>query len=111
MITISGTTVLEQTPKGGPSVELMTSLLRAREAADTCYVLAEQAKKDGRHAFLAGFWSEIAERHMEVVRLTTAAVARLRDESQACQPDEGGSALGEPKTGAQRTKDPKGRAS
>jgi hypothetical protein len=109
MITISGTTVIDQTPKGGASVDLMTSLLRAREAADACYLLAEQAK-DGRHAFLAEFWSEIAGLQMEVLRRTAAAVERLGDEPHPGGPDESESVTGEQKTGHQRETDPNGGA-
>lgn len=90
VITISGTIISDQIPTGGDSVDLMESILRAREAADRCYSLAEQAKH-GRHPFLAEFWNEIADLHIEVLRLTATAVERLKGESHAGQGDDDGS--------------------
>jgi hypothetical protein len=106
MITISGTVVLDQTPKGGASVDLMTSLLRASEAAEA---LAQQAKI-GRNALPAESWSDIPEHQIEVMRRTAAAVERRRDESHAGTSDEGETVTDELKTVDQRGDDPKGGA-
>ena len=94
MIAISGTVMLDQTPKGGDSVDLMTSLLRAREAADACYALAEQAE-NRRDQGLAEVWSGIAELQVEIVRRTATAVERVRDESHAGASEDGESVTDE----------------
>jgi hypothetical protein len=90
--------VLDETPKGGASVDLMTSLLRASEAADA---LAQQAKI-GRNVFPAEFWSDLPERQIEVMRRTAAAVERRRDEAHPGASDQGETVTDELKTGDQR---------
>ena len=104
MIVISGTVVVDRIPKGGDSIDLMASLLRAREAADTCCSLAAQAER-GDHPFLATFWNEIADLHMDVLQRTATAVERLREEESARTCDEGESGAGERRTGHQRGED------
>jgi hypothetical protein len=104
MIEISGTTVIDRVPKGGDSIDLMLSILRAREAADSCYTLAIQAER-GEHPFLATFWNEIAELHAEVLERTATAVERLREESEARASEDGESGAGERPTGHQRPDD------
>jgi hypothetical protein len=106
MISISGTVPRDQAPKsGGDSFYLMTSLLRAREAADACNSLAKQAE-DGPFPFLAKFWGEIAELQTDILRRTTAAVERLEEESREFEEEssEGASDEHDPITDELKTK-------
>lgn len=96
MLSITGTP--DSTPKdGGDSFNLLTILLQARKAADVCSSHAKQAEQS-RNAFLAGFFNEIGDIQMEVVRRTQVAIERLSKDSQKADFEKAVAITTEPKT-------------